>query len=111
MAQKPRRAGVVHLARHRRIVVEAQPEIRSGQLLVVQMRIASEVCEEALHDRQNQALVRLCDLAEECFVFRKGPELRGALEGAPAEDPTPTKSGLLFVVFLDGKKPLITEAE
>src|SRR5439155_424587 len=41
VTEKPGRPGVVHLPRHRRVVVEPESEGRSGQLLIVEMRIAA----------------------------------------------------------------------
>src|SRR5438552_5459302 len=75
MTEEPSGARVVHLARHRRVVVEAQTEVCAGQSLVVKVRVGSEIREHRLHDRKNEPLMCGDDLPEEFFVFREWPEL------------------------------------
>src|SRR5438093_11574795 len=71
------------------------------------MRIASKVREKTLHDGKNQALMRLCDLPEKCFVFRKGPELGRALERPPAEHPPLYQIWMLLARLFDREIALI----
>ena len=120
VTEETRGAGIVHLARHRRVVIQSQTEIRAGELCVVQMRIAAEVREHCLHRGKNEPLVRRDDLLKEFFVLRQRPEFvepplrrlwpaesRLHVECAPAEHPAFDQIGMLLAGFVDRKVALI----
>src|SRR5437588_10211028 len=86
------------------------------------MRVASEVREHGLQDREDEALVRVDELAKERLIFGKRPEIAGFLavcaarndtevEGAAAEDPTFHQIGMLQAGLADRKVALIHGAE
>ena len=95
VTKEPSGARVVHLARHRRVVVEAQTEVCAGQSLVVKVRVGSEIREHRLHDRKNEPLMCGDDLPEELFVFREWPEL-GTAPHSPLRGALSQGRGLVF---------------
>ena len=65
VAEHPSGARLEIVRAQRRIVVEALPEVRPAEPAVVEMRIAAEIAQEALHYRQDELFMRLHELAEE----------------------------------------------
>src|SRR4029450_6062609 len=88
-------------------------------LAVVDMGIAAEMHEQALHDRQDEPLVLEAQPAEERLHLGEGPELLGApfpgccpveVEGAPAEDPALDEIGMDVARLLERKVNLVDRA-
>ena len=86
------------------------------------MRVASEVREHGLHDREDEALVRVDELAKERLIFGKRPEIAGFLavcaarndtevERAAAEDPSFDEIGMLQARLVDREVALVDRAE
>ena len=108
---------LVHRA-HRRIVVEPQPEVGAREPAVVEVRVAAQGTEQALHDRKNQPLVGLAHPAEERLAPGAGPEVFLAVrrivvevERTPAEHPALDQVGVDVAGLLDREVPLVDRAE
>src|SRR5438105_4341875 len=107
MTEKPRRTGVVHLIRHRRIIVEPKPEVRSGQFAIVEMRIAAQVRANDVQYRKHQTLMGHDDLPEKFCVSGQRPESLATREGTTAEHPPCPQIGMDVARLFDRKVALI----
>ena len=114
VAQHAAGPGRVVLFGDGRVVVETEAEVRPGELLVVEGRIAAQVGEDALHEGQDQLLVVLDDPPEERFVIGRGPVVSLAIvrvlaqvEGPAAEDPALDEIGMHPAGLLDREVALV----
>src|SRR5207237_9804969 len=117
VAEHPSGARLEIVRAQRQIIVEPLPEVRPAEPPVVEMRIAAEIAQKALHHRQDELFMRLYELAEERLGIGARPVILPAerriavqIEGAAAEDPTLDQIGMDAARLLDGKVSLVDRA-
>ena len=60
---------------NRRIIVKPEAKIRLVQFLIIQVRINSEVTQNALHNREYERLVLTANISKEWLITRPGPKV------------------------------------
>ena len=102
----------------RRVVVEPQPEVGAGEPAVVQVGVAAQRAQQALHHREDQSLVGLGHPTEERLESGPGPEVGLAVrrvavevERTPTEHPALDQVGVNVARLLDREVALVDRAE